>query len=304
MRWAKTASYFLQMLAVRILRAALSVLGPRTRGAMVERLGRFVVMAVPGLRRRILDNLALIYPAMPPPQRQRLAARAAGRSVRNMYEILENHRLVAIRDQIELVETPGLAALLKAHDEGRGVFLISGHFGRFDAGRAALMRRGVEVGAVYRPQNNPFYNAELIRQFAKVGGPMLPRGRAGTRQLIRHMKGGGVMAVLIDQRAGLGESLDFMGQPAMTSTDIAELALRLNLLVVPGYAVRIDDGLNYRVEIEPPVPHTDPVTMTQALNDSLAARVHADPSEWYWLHRRWAPPKRTRADTGANASRA
>jgi KDO2-lipid IV(A) lauroyltransferase len=39
--------------------------------------------------------------------------------------------------------------------------------------------------------------------------------------------------------------------------------------------------------LEAPVPHSDAVTMTQALNDSLTARVEADPGQWFWVHRRW-----------------
>jgi KDO2-lipid IV(A) lauroyltransferase len=27
--------------------------------------------------------------------------------------------------------------------------------------------------------------------------------------------------------------------------------------------------------------------MTQAFNDSLSARIMADPEQWYWMLRRW-----------------
>ena len=39
--------------------------------------------------------------------------------------------------------------------------------------------------------------------------------------------------------------------------------------------------------IEPPVPHSDPLTMTQALNASLEAQVRAHPEQWLWIHNRW-----------------
>ena len=120
---------------------------------------------------------------------------------------------------------------------------------------------------------------------------MLPRGKSGMRKLIKHLRGGGVMAILIDQKMRLGVPIDFLGHPAMTSTDIADLALRYELPLIPAYALRTTDGTHFRVELEAPIPHTDPVTMTQAVTDSLAARIRTDPTEWYWLHRRWATPK-------------
>ena len=31
------------------------------------------------------------------------------------------------------------------------------------------------------------------------------------------------------------------------------------------------------------------LTMTQALNDSLAKRIVDKPGQWFWVHRRWRP---------------
>jgi KDO2-lipid IV(A) lauroyltransferase len=65
------------------------------------------------------------------------------------------------------------------------------------------------------------------------------------------------------------------------------LALRCNALLVPIYGIRRPDGLTFDTIIEAPVPHTDKMTMTQALTDSLDARVRAHPGQWFWVHRRW-----------------
>jgi KDO2-lipid IV(A) lauroyltransferase len=34
--------------------------------------------------------------------------------------------------------------------------------------------------------------------------------------------------------------------------------------------------------------------MTQALNDSLSARVSARPDQWFWVHRRWKPARQAK----------
>ncbi|MEM7613511.1 MAG: lysophospholipid acyltransferase family protein [Pseudomonadota bacterium] len=288
----RSLGHRLQMGAVRVLRALLRPLPEGARAATLGWIGRRLVLSIPALRKRVDDNLRLVFPQMTAAERRSLTAATASKTARNMFDMLDNERLLAIKDKMEVIDLPGWTALQSAQAEGRGTILIGGHYGRFDAVRAALMHRGIEVGAVYRPQNNPDYNAELVHHFEKVGGPMVPRGRAGMRKLIKHLKGGGVMAILIDQKTGLGVSLDFMGHPAMTSTDIAELALRYDLPLIPAYALRTDDGSHFRIELEAPIEPTDPETMTQAVNDSLAARIRQDPTEWYWLHRRWAKPIR------------
>ena len=45
------------------------------------------------------------------------------------------------------------------------------------------------------------------------------------RELVRHLRGGGVMAILLDQYTRRGAMIDFLGHPAPTGTAIAELAL-------------------------------------------------------------------------------
>ena len=78
-----------------------------------------------------------------------------------------------------------------------------------------------------------------------------------------------------------------MGIPARTAVSAAELALRYDALLIPFYGIRQEDGLSFECVLEAPVPHSNPMTMTQALNDSLSARINASPEQWFWVHRRW-----------------
>jgi KDO2-lipid IV(A) lauroyltransferase len=121
------------------------------------------------------------------------------------------------------------------------------------------------------------------------GGPVFPQGAAGTKGFVRHLKAGGMLVLLIDQRMASAEPLDFLGHPARTALSAAELALRYDGVLLPFYGTRRPDGLTFDVEIEAPIPPSDPATMTQALNDSLAARVRSHPDQYFWIHRRWRP---------------
>ena len=79
----------------------------------------------------------------------------------------------------------------------------------------------------------------------------------------------------------------FLGHDALTSLSVAQLALKYDLPMIPTYGIRIDDGNAFRMDFEAPIPHTDSITMTRAFNDSLSARIMADPEQWYWMLRRW-----------------
>ncbi|HBR39360.1 MAG TPA: lauroyl acyltransferase, partial [Sulfitobacter pontiacus] len=126
-----------------------------------------------------------------------------------------------------------------------------------------------------------------VQTMEAFGGPVFPQGRRGTAGFVRHLKEGGQLVLLFDQHVFGAPALDFLGQPANTALSAAELALRYDALLIPFYGIRQADGVSFDTVLEAPVPHSDAVAMTQALNDSLTARVNADPEQWFWVHRRW-----------------
>jgi len=196
---------------------------------------------------------------------------------------------------------PGVAAMQAAVADGRPVILVTGHFGNYEAGRASLVARGHPVGGLYRPMKNVYFNDHYVRTMQAFGGPVFPQGARGTAGFVRHLKSGGILVLLFDQFVASGADLPFLGQPAPTATSAAQLALRYGATLIPFYGTRQPDGLSFVVELEEPIPPSDEVTMTQAMSDSLAARVIANPGQWFWIHRRWKPErqrKRAAASTG------
>ncbi|NNU81002.1 acyltransferase [Halovulum dunhuangense] len=278
---------YIENLPLRVLHHATRRMPLAWRGAVAAWVGRRVILNVPGLRRRVESNLAHVYPDMPAARRDAILRANAGNIGRTMFEMRDNARLVTDLDRIEVVPGEGLDALEAARAAGRGALLVSGHFGQWDAVRAALKARGMECGGIYRDHDNRYFNADMLPQFESGGRPLFAKTPKGMRDLIKHVRAGGFAAVMMDQKTRDGEILDFMGKPATTATGIAELALRYDLPLVPAYGIRKPDGISFRIEFEPPIPHTDALTMSQAVNDSLAARVHAMPEQWHWLHRRW-----------------
>ena len=170
---------------------------------------------------------------------------------------------------------------------GQGVLLVSGHFGQWEAVRGMLKARGIDVGALYRPLKNPYLQAMYFDQMSLSGSPLFPRSRQGMRELVRHLRSGGIVAVLLDQYVQGGEPIDFLGKPAPTGIAIAALALKFGVPIIPAYGTREPDGLHVAIEFEAPIPPSTPEAMTQSAADSLAARVRARPEQYFWLHRRW-----------------
>ena len=255
------------------------------------KLSRHFIAPLAGYGARARANLAYVWPDMDEPARRALAARVCENAGRVIMENYSNPAFFARASTFPL-SGEGLPALDEARAQGRPVIAVTGHFGNYEAARARLNAAGHELGALYRPMANAYFNSHYVATMEAVGRPMFPQGRKGTMAFIRHLKAGGMLLILHDVHTPRGEVIDFMGRPAATATSAAEMALRYDALMLPVYGTRQNGGLDYAVEVEAPIAHSDPVTMTRAATESLEARVESDPDQWFWIHRRWKVRRR------------
>lgn len=270
----------------RALIGALKALPYDRRIPAMGRITRKVIAPLAGYNRRSAMNLSYIFPDMDRDERAAIVAEVADNAGRTFIENYSPDEFLALNADAP-ISGPGLAALEDAQTKGRAVILVTGHFGNYEAPRAALVSRGHDVGGLYRPATNRFFNDHYAGTFTAYGGPIFAQGRRGTAGFVRHLKAGGILVLLHDQHVTRGKRMMFMGRPALTALSASELALRYDALLIPFYGTRREDGLSFDIELEAPVPHSDAVTMTKALNESLEARIRAHPGQWFWIHRRW-----------------
>jgi KDO2-lipid IV(A) lauroyltransferase len=285
--------HWLQDRALRALIRVLLRLPYRLRVPLCGWIMSRVIAPIAGYRQRVRQNLALVLPDLPEAEVERIARAVPDNVGRTVIEIYSGAEFIAHAVGHPLTGG-GVAALEAAHSERRPVILVTGHFGNYDASRAALIARGYRVGALYMPMVNRYFNEHYVRAISGIGEPLFPRGRSGMARMVRHLRSGGMLGLLVDQRMSHGEPLTFFGQPALTALSAAELALKYDALLVPTYAIRAKDGLSFEIIVEPPIPHTTPEAMTQALNDSLEVLVREHLDQWFWIHQRWKPRGRRR----------
>lgn len=247
---------------------------------------RSILAPLVGYNRRSMDHLRFIYPDMPDTEVRSIARKVADNAGRTFIENYSTKTFLE-RNSSAPINGPGLAALEDAQRSGKPVILVTGHFGNYEAPRAALVARGFDVGGLYRPAANKYFNDHYEKNMLAFGGPVFAQGRKGTSGFVRHLRAGGILVLLFDQHVKRGTRLDFLGKPAKTALSAAELALRYDALLIPFYGIRKENGLDFNIELESPVPHSDAITMTKALNKSIGDRITTNPEQWFWVHRRW-----------------
>ena len=119
--------------------------------------------------------------------------------------------------------------------------------------------------------------------------------RKALAQALRTIRGGGLVAILIDQNVQErdGVFVRFFGRPACTTTAAAALALKTGCAIVPVRCPLCPDG-RYRMVYGPAVEWAstgrrdeDVAALTQYLTSIIEGWVRDTPEQWLWIHRRW-----------------
>ena len=240
----------------------------------------------PPVRERFDREAKRVFPNMKRSERAKLGQNMGRYMGRTLFEIYHDAEFQTQHNKFR-VSGPGLAALKEANAVGKGAIIVSGHFGQWEAVRAVIKMYGLESGAVYRPHKNRHYERRILAGIEAGGKPILATGKIGTRALVRHIREGGFIAILLDEKYADGVRMPFLGHPALTSLVAAQLALKYDLPMIPAFGTRTGDGTQFDVEFDAAIRPSDSLTMTQDFNDNLSARIHANPDQWYWMLRRW-----------------
>ena len=288
----KKRSSFLDLsiyIFVRYLLGILSILPYRTKISLGGLIYQKIISPLSGNRKRIIDNLRLIFPDLEKRKREELCSQVPNNIGRTLFELLSPNAFSNIAKSAK-VSGPGFKILKDAQEQKKSVILVSGHLGNYDVVRVVLNTNGISVGALYKPMSNPYFNTFYERCIKQIAEPLFPRGRAGMGNMMRYLEDGNVVALLIDQYMSHGEPLKFLGHTAYTATSAAKLALKHDALLITFYVVRNDDGINFDLVFESPVKPSTPNEMTQVLNDRLEKQIRKNMGQWLWTHKRWKSP--------------
>jgi len=256
-----------------------------------NRLGGWSFHLAGSRRRLILDNMERALPEIPAAERLRLTRACFAHFGAVFLETVSAERF----DEQEVdrrFEIEGWEHVERARQAGRGLFVLTGHYGNWELAMYPLARRLGELHFIARPPNNPFVAEDVARIRERLGAVPLPRKRAA-HGMLNVLRRGGSVAVVIDQRVlpQNGILVPFLGQPAWTSPIVATLALHLGTPAVTGFCYPLPDG-RYRFTLEPPIfPEGRGADAVAALTGRYLERVERHvrerPELWMWMHRRW-----------------
>lgn len=291
----------------RALEKAVATLPEKSADTFGKNIGRTIHRI--GIRRDLVQsNLRLAYPDRDERWIADTTLSAYEHLGREAAAMLRLSKLDA-KGVIDRTIPTGWDDLESARAHGRGVLLVTGHYGNWEIAAATVAARGVPIAAIVRRQGNRLVDERLQQLRRNLGIETIYQGDAPSR-VPRVLRANGVVGIVGDQDARKsGLFVPFFGRLASTHRGPALFALRLNAPVfsciarrVPGPDVRYEVcGEHVNVERTGDLD-TDVRTLTAELSSRLERQVRVAPEQYFWFHRRWKTRPPGEAETQVSDS--
>jgi KDO2-lipid IV(A) lauroyltransferase len=197
-------------------------------------------------------------------------------------------------DILKKVRIKGRENLLNTIKSPKGLIMISAHIGNWEMSHL-FVSIYIQKSLLVVVQNQPVFIERIIHKLRTSTGNTIISKKGAMIKLVRILRKGKMIGLLIDQGTSRGEGVDvtFFGHKTNATYAASLLAARYNCPVLPVYCIREPDA-NLTVIVEPPLKlhKTDDVradlqTNTQIMTDSVEKIVSLYPEQWLWFHKRW-----------------
>jgi len=188
----------------------------------------------------------------------------------------------------------GRANVKRAYEKGKGVLLLTAHFGNFELLTVAAAKMGFPANTVYRPLDFPPLEEFIVKLRSRFGAKLFSTKERPFIAILKSLKRAEMIGLLMDQGADWYEGIfiNFFGRRACSNSGMARLALRSKAPVVPLFIRRTEYGfkavwLPELTFIETGDKRKDLEENTQQYNSVIESMVRQYPDQWFWVHQRW-----------------
>lgn len=275
-----------------MLEKAVSALPERGADKFGRRVGRLIHRM--GIRRELVEeNLRLAFPEKNSDWIASTTLAAYEHLGREAAAMMRLSKLDP-KAVIERTKAVGWEDMEDALSLGRGVLLVTGHYGNWEIAAASVAARGVPIAAIVRRQGNRLVDERLQELRRNLGVETIYQGDAPSR-VPRILRKNGVVGIVGDQDARrTGLFVPFFGRPASTHRGPALFAMRLDAPVFSCIARRVStsevqyeiagERVNYQRTGD---LDADVTALTRELALRLEKQIRVAPEQYFWFHRRW-----------------
>jgi KDO2-lipid IV(A) lauroyltransferase len=245
-------------------------------------------------RQRAIDNLRASFPDKDEKWLEAVGQRSFEQIVMLTVDILFTPRLVKTYNWRQYARFINIERPKQMMVDGKPLLLVTGHYGNFEIMGYLFAAFGLPIYSIARPLDNKYINEYLVGVRERTGQKIIDK--KGAADLMEKIASDGLtLGFIADQDAGKkGIFVDFFGRKASTYKSIGLLALTYNMPVVIGCTRRLDNRFFFECECTRIImprewkDKDDPLLwVTQEYTKAIEDGILKDPTQYWWLHRRW-----------------
>jgi len=285
---------WLLYVVVRVLVVFLYLFDVETNLRFACFLGRLLWKHYHRGRQRALDNLRASFPEASEAWIRQTGRRSFEHIVMLTIDVLFTPRLVKKYNWREYSRYTNTEYAKWLMQERKGLLMVTAHYSNFEIIGYLMGLFGFDLYSIARPLDNKYLNRFLYGVRKRRGQKIIDK-KGAAELMPRIMAQGSTLGFIADQDSGKkGIFVDFFGRKASTYKSIGLVALTYNVPIVVGYSRRVGNRFFFEMGVSRIIfPHEwadkeDPLTwVTAEYTKGIEAFVREDPTQYWWLHRRW-----------------
>ncbi len=285
-------SHKVEFLILKSFQFMFGMIGLKNSRKVASKVGVFFNSVIPIRKKVILKNLHIAFPEKSEEEINALTKNIYIGTATSFIEIL-CMPYMSKEQLIEQVELPNLEYLKNIVAEGKGMILMTGHFGNWEFAATSVGLQLQPVVGITKLQSNPYVNADMDAERRKYGNKTVHLGLS-IREVYKALKQKEVVALVGDQRGPSdGPRVNFFNRSSAAYTGPAALSLKSGAPLLFGVMFRQKDG-HYIFEMKEVSKENLPENEAEAVLEFtqrhallLEEAIRQQPESWFWMHNRW-----------------
>ncbi len=266
----------------------------------VTRWGRWMYRFLPYRKKVIEANIRQVFGKHISIEAQQHLAKAFYSHLGKIISETLRLRFLSEQQLMDMVSIEGHQHLFDVAAQGKGVLILTGHFGNWEFAPLGGMPQFKDYKGCFHfiRRELGFKRLEqiLFKRYYRAGLQVIPKKNA-LDKIMQALEHNHAVVFVLDQHASLankdGIAVEFFGKPAGTYRSLAMVAKYTEVPVVAAAGYRTADN-RHVLKFYPPMDLVQPEgtesvieVNTRQYNQILEQIIMEHPEQWWWLHKRW-----------------
>jgi Kdo2-lipid IVA lauroyltransferase/acyltransferase len=248
---------------------------------------------IPIRKQVVFDNLRKAFPDFDEKKLKEVAFGCYRSVIVSFLEILCMQTMKR-SEIIDMLKVDNEDLILENYKYGKGVILLSAHFGNWELIAVSISARiNIPFHVVVKHQSNPYVDRKINSLRIKWGNEIVSLG-ISIRNIYKELKNKNLVAMVADQRGPAdGLRIKFFNIETAIYSGPAILAIKTGAPLIYGLTIRQPD-FSYKVVLEKinleDLPYNEEEKVkeiSQRLASFLEKYIRHYPEQWLWMHKIW-----------------